>query len=225
MSGEGDSVAARRGILARIRKAQGRDGAEPSAAELAAVREAIARHEVGPQPPFAHAPDRLAQFRKECDRLGTTHATVASLADVPAEVARYLAAGALAPAVAGWGEFAALGWAGAGIEYRDRPADAGDATGLTGCFCAIAETGTLLLLSSPAAPKLNALLPETHVCVVRAARVVDTMEDAFALMRSEAGEPPRATFFVSGPSRTADIEQTIVIGAHGPYRVHAVIVP
>ncbi|HQY47241.1 MAG TPA: LUD domain-containing protein, partial [Usitatibacteraceae bacterium] len=84
---------------------------------------------------------------------------------------------------------------------------------------------TLLLLSSPATPKLNALLPETHVCVVRASRILDTMEDAFALLRAEAGEPPRATFFVSGPSRTADIEQTIVIGAHGPYRVHAVIVP
>ena len=225
MSGERDSTAARKGILARIRRAQGRDGAEPTAAELAAVRAAIARHEVGPQPPFAHAPDRLAQFRKECDRLGTTHATVSSLAGVPAEVARCLAAGALAPAIAGWGEFAALGWAGAGIEYRDRPAGAGDATGLTGCFCAIAETGTLLLLSSPAAPKLNALLPETHVCVVHASRVLDTMEDAFALLRAEVGEPPRATFFVSGPSRTADIEQTIVIGAHGPYRVHAVIVP
>ncbi|MBZ0249382.1 MAG: lactate utilization protein C, partial [Burkholderiales bacterium] len=76
-------MGARENILARIRKAQGRDGAEPTAAELAAVREAIARHEAGPQPPFAHAPDRLAQFRKECDRLGTTHATVSSLAEVP----------------------------------------------------------------------------------------------------------------------------------------------
>jgi L-lactate dehydrogenase complex protein LldG len=44
-------------------------------------------------------------------------------------------------------------------------------------------------------------------------------------MRNERGEPPRATFFVSGPSRTADIEQTIVVGAHGPYRVHVILVP
>lgn len=218
-------MGARENILARIRKAQGRPGAEPTAAEMAAVREAIARHEVGPQPPFAHAPDRLAQFRRECDRQGTTHATVASEKDVPAEVARYLAAAGLAPEVAGWGEFAALDWAGAGIAFRDRPARDGDRTGLTGCFCAIAETGTVLLLSSPATPKLNALLPETHVCVARAHRLVDTMEDSFALLRREAGDPPRAVFFVSGPSRTADIEQTIVIGAHGPYRVHVVIAP
>jgi L-lactate dehydrogenase complex protein LldG len=217
-------MGARENILARIRKAQGRSGSEPTEAEIAMVREAIARHEVGPQPPFAHAPDRLAQFRKECERLGTTHATVASDAQVPAEVARYLAAGGLAPALAGWNEFAALDWKGAGIEFCGRPANADDATGLTGSFCAIAETGTVLLLSSPDTPKVTALLPETHVCIVRASRLLDTMEDSFALLRAEVGEPPRAVFFVSGPSRTADIEQTIVIGAHGPYRVHVIIV-
>ena len=217
-------MGARENILARIRKAQGRSGAGPTEAEMAQVREAIARHEVGPQPAFAHAPDRLAQFRKECERLGTTHATVASEGDVPAEVARYLAAGKLAPALAGWSEFAALEWKGAGIEFRNRPANADDATGLTGSFCAIAETGTVLLLSSPATPKVTALLPETHLCIVRATRLVDTMEDSFALLRREVGEPPRAVFFVSGPSRTADIEQTIVIGAHGPYRVHVILV-
>jgi L-lactate dehydrogenase complex protein LldG len=58
---------------------------------------------------------------------------------------------------------------------------------------------------------------------VRTARLVDTMEESFALVRSEVGDPPRAVFFVSGPSRTADIEQTIVIGAHGPYRVHIIL--
>ena len=217
-------MGARENILARIRKAQGRSGSEPTEAEIAMVREAIARHEVGPQPPFAHAPDRMAQFRKECDRLGTTHATLASEGNIPAEVARYLAAGRLGPALAGWSEFAGLDWAGAGIEFRNRPANAEDATGLTGSFCAIAETGTVLLLSSPVTPKVTALLPETHICVVRAARMLDTMEESFALMRREAADPPRAVFFVSGPSRTADIEQTIVIGAHGPYRVHVIIV-
>jgi L-lactate dehydrogenase complex protein LldG len=217
-------MAARENILARIRKAQGRPGAEPSGAEMALVREAIARHEVGPQPPFAHAPDRLAQFRRECDRQSTTHATVASEKDVPAEVARYLGASGLAPRVVGWREFAGLDWAGAGVAFDDRPAAGDDKTGLTGCFCAIAETGTTLLLSSPSTPKVTALLPETHICVVRAPRIVDTMEESFGLLRDEVGEPPRAVFFVSGPSRTADIEQTIVIGAHGPYRVHVIIV-
>jgi L-lactate dehydrogenase complex protein LldG len=51
------------------------------------------------------------------------------------------------------------------------------------------------------------------------------MEAAFALLRAERGEPPRATWFVSGASRTADIEQTLVVGAHGPYRAHVILVP
>ncbi|MBL0142961.1 MAG: lactate utilization protein C [Betaproteobacteria bacterium] len=221
-SGRG-TVGARENILARIRKAQGRGGPEPTAAELAQVRETIARHEIGPQPAFAHAPDRLAQFRRECERLGTTHATVASERDIPAEIARYLGAGGLEPRVVGWPEFASLDWNGAGIAFENRPAGGDDRTGLTGCFCAIAETGTTLLLSSPETPKVTALLPETHLCIVRKDRVLDTMEDSFALLRKEVGEPPRSVFFVSGPSRTADIEQTIVIGAHGPYRVHIII--
>jgi L-lactate dehydrogenase complex protein LldG len=217
-------MGSRESILARIRKAQGRSGSLPTEAEIAQVRETIARHEVGPQPPFAHTADRLAQFRRECERLATTHATVASEADVPAEVARYLEAAGLAKRIVGWHAFAALDWSSAGIAFDDRPATGDDATGLTGSHCAIAETGTVLLLSAPQTPKVTALLPETHLCVVRAARVLDTMEDAFALLRQEVGDPPRAVFFVSGPSRTADIEQTIVIGAHGPYRVHVIVV-
>ncbi len=218
-------MSARENILRRIRAAQGRPGPEPAEAEMAAVRAVIAHPVAGPQPAFAHAADPLAQFRSECDRLGTTHAEAASLEDVPREVARYLDAAAIERRIVAWPEFAALDWAGAGVAAEMRPANGDDRAGLTGCFCAIAETGTLLLLGAPQAPKVTALLPETHLCVVRRSRLVDTMEEAFALMRREVGEPPRATFLVSGPSRTADIEQTIVVGAHGPYRVHVVVVP
>ena len=217
-------MSARENILLRIRVAQGKKGSEPTEAELVAARAVIARHEIGPQPLAAHTSDRLAQFRKECDRLFTTHATVASMGDVPGEVARYLRDGGLEPRVVAWQSLAALDWSGSGVAVDDRPANSEDRTGLTDCFCAIAETGTLLLLSSPRTPKATALLPETHICVVRTSRMVDTMEESFAWMRAEVGEPPRATFFVSGPSRTADIEQTIVIGAHGPYRVHVILV-
>jgi L-lactate dehydrogenase complex protein LldG len=218
-------MSARERILSRIRAAQGRPGPEPLATDLARIREVIANPVTGPQPAFAHPPDLLVQFRKECDRSGTTHARVASDADIPREVARYLADAGLAPRVVAWPEFAALDWTGAGVGFEARPAKPDDATGLTGCFCAIAETGTTLLLGSPGHPKLNALLPETHLCVVRESRLLATMEEAFALLRRERGELPRSTFFVSGPSRTADIEQTMVVGAHGPYRVHVIVAP
>ncbi|QJR16195.1 Lactate utilization protein C [Usitatibacter palustris] len=218
-------MSAREAILTRIRAAQGRQGAEPDATQLERVRATIARHEAGPLPGNARNADPVAKFRAECDRVGTTHAEVGSIDAVPAEVARYLRANNLEARVAAWHEFAELDWTAAGVAVDDRPANPNDRTGLTGCFCTIAETGTLLLLSSPATPKVTALLPETHLCVASKSRLVNTMEDSFALLRRERGEPPRATFFVSGPSRTADIEQTIVIGAHGPYRVHVILIP
>jgi hypothetical protein len=72
-------------------------------------------------------------------------------------------------------------------------------------------------------PATVSLLPETHIAMVPVSRIVATMEDAFALLRAERGELPRAVNFISGPSRTGDIEQTIVLGAHGPCRVHLIL--
>ncbi len=217
-------MTARDDILARIREAHGRGGNAPADSELAQVRGGIACHTIGPRPAFARASDVRRQFLRECDRLGTTYKEAHALGDVPAEVRRYLEANALAPRLVAWHELAALDWAGAGIIVDDRPARDDDRIGLTGCFCAVAESGSLVLLSGAATPKATALLPETHIAIVPLARIVASLEDAFTLLRAEHGEPPRSMWFVSGPSRTADIEQTIVIGAHGPYRAHVILV-
>ena len=107
---------------------------------------------------------------------------------------------------------------------RGASATGSDLVGITGCFCALAETGTLMLCSGPDTPAATSLLPETHIAVVRAERILIGMEEAWNLARAELGEVPRAVNFISGPSRTGDIEQTIVLGAHGPYRVHILIV-
>jgi L-lactate dehydrogenase complex protein LldG len=68
------------------------------------------------------------------------------------------------------------------------------------------------------------LLPETHIALVDARRIVAGMEDAWQRVREVFGELPRAVSFISGPSRTGDIEQTMVLGAHGPYRVHILVI-
>lgn len=220
-------MSARDHILARIRANAGKQGLT-TAAELAAARHVINARERGPLPTFGQH-DPLRHFIEECARLKTTLAEVDSLAEVPREVARYLSVVLSLTnqqvRIAGWPEFAPLDWPSVQIDYANRPAADSDLIGITGCFCAIGETGTLLLLGAHNTPKVTALLPETHICIVKKSRMVATMEDAFQLCRDEIGELPRATFFVSGPSRTADIEQTIVIGAHGPYRVHVVLVP
>ena len=145
--------------------------------------------------------------------------------EVPSAVARYLAGVNSAdwPGVC-WPEYATLGWREAGVAVESRPTVGHDALGITGCFCAIAETGTLVFLTGTETPSATFLLPETHVAIVRAAQVVPAMEDAFARIRAECYELPRAVNLVSGPSRTGDIEQTIVLGAHGPRRLHVVLV-
>jgi L-lactate dehydrogenase complex protein LldG len=216
-----DTTAARRSILARIRAAQGR-GTTPEASEREAVADYLARHPEGPRPPLED--ELVARFVREASRMSTTVDEVEGLAAVPAAAQRYLAGQGLAQQAVAWQALDSLDWAAAGLSVEFRKPEDRDLVGLTGCFCATAETGTLVLLSSPQTWASGALLPETHIAVVPASRIVTGHEDAFALIRAERGELPRAVNFVSGPSRTGDIEQTIILGAHGPYRVHVIVV-
>jgi L-lactate dehydrogenase complex protein LldG len=219
-----DTSAARRNILARIRSAQGRPLA-PTDAERAAAEDYLARHPAGPRPELPSTQAELvARFTLEAERPSTTVAEVQSLGDAPAEALRYLESLNLGTEAVAWPSLADLPWAAAGMRVQLRkPVDA-DLVGITGCFCATAETGSLVLLGGPDTPASGALLPQTHIAIVPVSRIVAAHEDAFALMRAERGELPRAVNFVSGPSRTGDIEQTIVLGAHGPYRVHVIVV-
>ncbi|WP_420957246.1 LutC/YkgG family protein [Burkholderia gladioli] len=219
-----DTSAARRNIFARIRAAHGRP-AEPDALEREQAADYLARHPAGPRPPMPDdAAGLLARFTEEAERMFTTVEAVDTLAEVPAAAARYLQARSLAARAIAWRTLADIDWASAGLEVDLRKPVEGDLVGITGCFCASAETGSLVLLSGPDTYASAALLPETHLVVVPASRIVAGHEDAFALIRAERGELPRAVNIVSGPSRTGDIEQTIILGAHGPYRVHAIIV-
>lgn len=206
-------------ILARIRAGLGVRADDGD--RRAAVEAALARP---PAPLPAAADDLATRFRLRAAAQSATVDVLALPAEVPAAVARYLAAQGLPPRAACWQQLATLDWAAAGIAAEARAADGDDSVGITGCFCAIAETGTLLLPSGPETAATTSLLPETHIAIVPASRIVPAMEDAFALLRREHGTLPRALNFVSGPSRTGDIEQTLVIGAHGPCRVHLIVV-
>jgi L-lactate dehydrogenase complex protein LldG len=214
-------MTARDNILSRIRAAQGRRGAS-GADERALVAAHLAAHPPGPRP--RSAAETVAGFSACAVKLSTTVDQVGGMAEVPRAVARYLEENNLPKSAVCWPEFYELEWQAAGINVESRPAQGADLVGITGAFCAIAETGTLMTLSGPRTPATTSLLPETHIAVVRAGRIVRGMEDAWKLLRDEQGKMPRAVNFISGPSRTADIEQTLVLGAHGPYRVHIVLV-
>ena len=109
------------------------------------------------------------------------------------------------------------------LRIRRGRAEAGDAVSLTPCFAAIAETGTLMLISGAATPTTLNFLPDTHIVLVHADQVVAAYEDGWDRLRS-AGAMPRVVNFITGPSRTGDIEQRIELGAHGPRRLHIILI-
>lgn len=214
-------MSARDNILARIRAAQGKPSVA-GAEERESTRAHLAAHRQSPRPRVAGDP--VAYFCARALALASTIEQVDTASDAPRAVAGYLKRNTLPLSAVCWPEFAALDWAGAELEVEARAARDGDLVGITGAFCAIAETGTLMLTSSANTPAAASLLPETHIALVRAGRIVANMEEAWQLLRDEHVFMPRAVNFVSGPSRTADIEQTVTLGAHGPYRVHIVVV-
>jgi L-lactate dehydrogenase complex protein LldG len=212
---------ARDNILRRIREANGRkSGDDPSQRD--AVRARLADHRRGPLPAMDW--DTLTRFSERCMAMMSTIDKVGSLVEVPQAVAGYLKEKNLPTGGACWPQFADLDWAGAGLAIEARPGNGNDKVGITGVFCALAENGTLMLLSGENNHATTSLLPETHIAVVPASRIVRTMEDGWDLLRSEHGDMPRQVNFISGPSRTADIEMTLVLGAHGPFRVHVIVV-
>jgi L-lactate dehydrogenase complex protein LldG len=214
-------MSARENILGRIRAANAshRKSGADSVQEVAAH---LGNRKRGPLPGMKWK--RIARFKRCSIEAASTVEEVSSRADVPAAVAHYLAEHELAKTGVCWPELGELDWRGAGLEIEARPANGDDKSGITGSFCGLAETGTLMLLSGEQAYATTSLLPDTHIALVSASRIVRCMEDAWDLFRKEVGDFPRQVNFVSGASRTADIEMTLVYGAHGPFRVHVIIV-
>ena len=216
-----ETSSARERILARIRRQQGRDD-RLKPVEQREAEEWVQRHQRGPLPDVGADP--LAKFREMALRMQSTVDEVTSWEAAPAAACRYLASLSLPLRAVAHETLQHLPWQAAGLAVEHRPPVDADLISLTGCFCAVAETGSLVFATSPATWAAAHLLPETHVVLLDARRIVTHQEDAFDLMRAELGDIPRGFNTVSGPSRTGDIEQTIVLGAHGPYRVHIVLV-
>lgn len=229
-------ISARDQILGSIRKSLGRGVVDGEAAEALDRRLAAPARNLIPDRTAGQDRDGLA--RQLVEKLGEAACSidqVASLAEVPARVAAWLQRENLparlvqAPALQD-----GLDWTTTPtVEVKTGTADGSEDTSVTPVFAAVAETGTLVLLSDAATPTGLNFLPENHIAVVRRGQVVGPLEDAWSLLRAArgsaggvgaAGGMPRTVNLITGPSRTGDIEQRIQMGAHGPRRLHVIVV-
>ena len=158
--------------------------------------------------------EKLALSGGTCERLATAE-------EVPGAIAHFLGRQGLPMKVRAAPALRGIDW-GDGLEVSYGATRGDDLISLTPAFCAVAETGSVVLLSGDASPTLLNFLPDVHIVVVEAAQLVPHYEDVWARLRA-LGEMPRSVNFITGPSKTADVEQTLQIGAHGPRCLHVVM--
>ena len=213
-------------ILAGIRSALGRGPLGPdSLAEIDARLSRPSRNLIPKRAQIAPA-EQVDLFLSMAETLAATTDRVDSPDDVPDAVASYLAGLNLPSAIkmAPDPALQAIPWdKRPTLEVTTGRAEDPDLTSVTGATAAIAETGTLMLASSDKAPTTLNFLPDNHIVILCADKVVGAYEDGWDMLRADGGIP-RTVNFVTGPSRTGDIEQKIQLGAHGPRRLHIILV-
>ena len=221
-------MSARDEIFANIRRSLGVTGQE--SARRGAVADRLARAPKGLIPQRAqldHA-GQVRLFAAMAEAAACTVAHVASAAEVPAEIARYLRDLNL-PATLKMGadsRFDAMPWGQTQIETSRGRSDGQDLNAASYAFAGIAETGTLVMTAGADNPTTLNFLPDNHIVVIEAGDILGDLETASEKVRASYGKGamPRVVNFITGPSRSADIEQTLLLGAHGPRRLHVVIV-
>ncbi len=177
------------------------------------------------------APELVDLFESQAKSVQATVRRVANMATVPAEIADFLK-GENLPArlvMAPDDTLDEAPWTDAPmLEIRRDKPNIDDAVGVTSAMAAVAETGTLVAVSGPEHPATLNFVPETHIVVLPIDRITATYEDAWDRIRAAAAENggslPRTVNFITGPSRSGDIEQTLLLGAHGPRRLHIILV-
>jgi L-lactate dehydrogenase complex protein LldG len=221
-------MTARDTILASIRRSLGVSGDE--APRRAAVAERLARHPHGVIPARGRREqERLAVFRSMVELAAGTVEEIARGDGVPAAVAAFLRAHNLPLAVRRGADarLDAMPWARERtLDVAVGPSDGSDLVALSHAFGAAAETGTLMLTSGADNPTTLNFLPDTHIVVLQASDIAGDYETLWGRLRERYGAStmPRTVNWITGPSRSADIEQTLILGAHGPRRLHVIVV-
>lgn len=222
-------MSGREAILGKIRASLKAMPAD--AARLAAVNERMSKAAKGIIPARGQLPDkeRVALFCAQAEKLFASVERLASFDEVPDAVATYLRHKNLPQSIRMGedAELAAMPWADqATLEVKRGPSDGHDEAGISHAVAGIAETGTIVMVSGADNPTTINFLPEHHIVVVDAKAIEGDLESAIEGIRKRfgKGEMPRTVNLISGPSRSGDIEQKLILGAHGPRALHLIVV-
>ena len=221
------SGSTRDAVLSRIRRANGARPNDP--VRKAIVEERLTKAPRGVIPERGQKPreEKIALFIAMAEKANATVARIARTEALPEEVSRFLREGNF-PAtlrVSTDERLAGADFSATALTVGDGASDGDDLNALSFAEAGIAETGTLVLVSSRENPTSLNFLPENHIVVVKADDIAGEMEAVFPRLRETygKGEMPRSLNFVTGPSRSADIEQTLLLGAHGPRALHIIV--
>ncbi len=224
-------MSARESILNKIGSALDNAGDKTARAATAAARIQTPPKNLIPARARVAPEDQVQMFRDWAEEVSATTDRVETLDDLPAALAGYLSSQNL-PSEVKSSDDPILGH----VDWAQLPtltrktgiAEETDTVGLAVAFAGIAETGTLVLHAAPENPTTLNFLPETHVVVLPRSRVTGDYEATWNRLRNELGTAPsnlpRVVNWITGPSRTGDIEQKIQLGIHGPRRLHIIIV-
>jgi L-lactate dehydrogenase complex protein LldG len=216
-------------IFSRLRTALQVSGDDKARKATVAARLKSAPNGVIPARAQLPSKAQVELFVAMAGKFAATVVRVKSAKDVPAAVSDYLRSKNL-PSRAAIGSdprLAAMPWkAQKHLDLKSGPSDGTDETGISHAFAAIAESGTLVMTSGADNPTTLNFLPENHIVIVEETSVTGDLESVMAQIRSTfgKGQMPRTVNLITGPSRSGDIEQKILLGAHGPRALHIILV-
>jgi L-lactate dehydrogenase complex protein LldG len=215
----GEAMSARDKILARVTRATG-------GGDKVAVATRLGHHqsETAPIPAAAQTvgPTRIKQFIEKAVAVDATISRIGSLDDLPKSLAEELRSRNLPAAIrTGHDPIFERDWG--TVEHTTGPGRLDESATLSRAHLAMAETGTVVLASGSENPVTLTFLGETHFVVIAAEDIKAGFEDMWAEWRMR-GLDPRTVNLVTGPSRSADIGQTLQLGAHGPVALHVFVV-
>jgi L-lactate dehydrogenase complex protein LldG len=219
---------ARDDILSNIRRSLAVRGDERTRRQIVAERLERAPKGLVPDRGQVAGDELIAVFRTEAEAALATVQEVGSVAEVPQAVAEFLRNHNL-PATLRMGEdlrLKAMPWGETALEVSHGKSEGDDLNGVSYAFAGVAESGTAVMVSGPENPSTLNFLPDNHIVVLSAKDIAGDYEAVWRKVRAAygKGQMPRTVNFITGPSRSGDIEQTLLLGAHGPRRLHIVLV-